>query len=367
MKYKIEILSPVHIGSGEEISPMEYVIDEKFHRIDMEALFRDNDFNADDFIENSKFGSFYLGEFYADTGKRHILYTESISKDAKDYIINKKASIREFINTSGRVYIPGSSIKGAIRTAIMWYALKNDNELFYEMEDYLNEIINKKIKRSRKFAGKEIEKKIFGNDAKHDLMKALFISDSEIISQSYLGVEDIRILTTRMYGYGWKNFHTVLEALKPGTRLDIEIKIDEFLEKNYEKLGWNKKMTEYLRNFKQICNEYAKDLIDYELSFFKIYNNDGRLDPIIDFYNNLYNQIGDGMTLRISWGAGWHGMTVGRLIEEDVLERLRHAYRLGKRRNEPYYVKPFPKTRKIIFENGKPKYPMGWIKLEGIK
>jgi hypothetical protein len=27
-------------------------------------------------------------------------------------------------------------------------------------------------------------------------------------------------------------------------------------------------------------------------------------------------------------------------------------------------VEPFPKTRKIVFEDGKPKYPLGWVKIK---
>jgi len=41
MKYEIEVISPVHIGSGGTISPIEYVVENNFYRVDMDRLFED--------------------------------------------------------------------------------------------------------------------------------------------------------------------------------------------------------------------------------------------------------------------------------------------------------------------------------------
>ena len=55
-------------------------------------------------------------------------------------------------------------------------------------------------------------------------------------------------------------------------------------------------------------------------------------------------------------------MTVGKIIEGGLFQLLREKYRLGKS-----YIEEFPKTRKLTFEEEKPKYPMGWVRLEEIK
>jgi hypothetical protein len=80
-------------------------------------------------------------------------------------------------------------------------------------------------------------------------------------------------------------------------------------------------------------------------------------------------------------------MTIGRLLQEIsgcfdpskckavevckfhgmVFCNLRSTYSLGKKRVKPEFVKEYPKTRKIVFENGYPKYPLGWVKLREIK
>lgn len=367
MKYKIEILSPVHIGNGGKISPIEYVVDDKFNRIDMDELFRDKDFNINGFIDDAKFGSFYLGERYGNIAKKHVMYSLDMSRDATKYLMIKKSEIQEFIKTGGNPYIPGSSIKGAIRTAIMWYALKKNNELYSELEEYINKIWSGSEKKlNKKWAGSKIEKMVFGNDPNHDLMRALHISDTERMNSHTLRIENVRILSTRKVGYGYKGFNLIAETLKKGTTAHTTIKIDDFLIKNKEELKFSEMIMEYLYDFEEICNEYARDLIEYEMHFFKKYD-DGRLSRIIDFYNEIYNELENGILLRLAWGTGWHGMTIGRLLEEDVLERLRKIYNLGRRRNSPYFVKPFPKTRKIVFENGMARYPMGWVKFEEVR
>lgn len=44
---------------------------------------------------------------------------------------------------------------------------------------------------------------------------------------------------------------------------------------------------------------------------------------------------------------------------------LRRRFGLGKRRGYPFYVEPFPKSRKIVFDDK--KYPLGWIKIKMVK
>ena len=49
----------------------------------------------------------------------------------------------------------------------------------------------------------------------------------------------------------------------------------------------------------------------------------------------------------------------GNWIDDEVLEKLRKRFRLGKSR-----FPVFPKSRKIAFTKGLPLFPFGWIKVE---
>ncbi len=127
MKVKIKVLSPIHIGSGEEINPIEYLIDgANFHRLNMDSLFKDSEFkpHIDKFIEIAKTAR-YIGDIIPQTLlKKHILYTIPIKGEAIQYLKKSKTVVKGFIKTAGYVYIPGSSIKGSIFSAIFWYVLK---------------------------------------------------------------------------------------------------------------------------------------------------------------------------------------------------------------------------------------------------
>ncbi|MGB9722134.1 MAG: type III-A CRISPR-associated RAMP protein Csm5 [bacterium] len=127
MKVKIKILTPVHIGSGEEINPMEYLVEGvQFHRLNMDSLFKDNEFkpHMDKFIEIAKTSRYIAGILPDSLLKKHILYTIPINGDAVQYLRKNQTIVKEFIKTAGNVFIPGSSIKGSIFSAVFWHSLK---------------------------------------------------------------------------------------------------------------------------------------------------------------------------------------------------------------------------------------------------
>ena len=83
MRYEIEVISPVHIGSGRTINPIEYVIEDKFYRADMDGLFEDGEFDADGFIASARAGGLYLGRFAPGVAKKHVRYALEISESAR--------------------------------------------------------------------------------------------------------------------------------------------------------------------------------------------------------------------------------------------------------------------------------------------
>ena len=374
MRYEIEVISPVHIGSGGTISPIEYVVEDNFYRADMDRLFEDERFDTDGFIEDAKAGAFYLGRFAPGVAKEHVRYALDISESARTNLqqligrLSRSSEVREHIKTKDEAYIPGSSVKGAIRTAILWWVLKNDADRFDRAKKHLNSLVRSRGRVDKKRVDDEIEKLVFGADPTEDILKALQVSDTSAVNVKELRIEEVRTLTTTPRGHNWKGFYTYVEALKPGTKLVLETKIDEFLleddaasELHFE----NKKGL--VREIPRICNEFADMFIEDEMRFFRQYNRPGELDDVLEFYEMLRERREeDSFLLHLAWGSGWHGMTIGRLLQEEPdldFFRLRKRFSLGKRRNQPFFVSEFPKTRRIVFKDGKPKYPLGWLKI----
>ncbi|MCX7858024.1 MAG: type III-A CRISPR-associated RAMP protein Csm5 [Deltaproteobacteria bacterium] len=134
MKIKIEVLTPVHVGSGENISPSEYYVDVNsgtWNRINLSALFADPEFNAyrESFISEAP-RQRYIGSLIDKPSllKKHILYSIPVSHEADSYLRSNKTVVKSFVKSAGRVFIPGSSVKGSLLTALIWHVLKTNFE-----------------------------------------------------------------------------------------------------------------------------------------------------------------------------------------------------------------------------------------------
>jgi len=400
-KYELEVLSPLHVGSGDLITPLEYVVvDDKFYRVDMSAVFRDEEFNVEAFMEavgrdeeRLRFSDFSSPEL----GKRYERYALALSAATGKDLESRAGDVREFIKTKERPYVPGSSIKGAIRTAMLWNALKEDPGKLRALKNHLRRLM-RQDKVNKKKVGEYIEKLVFGKEPHCEVLRALQVSDTEAASIGRLEVYEVRTLTTTPNGHRWKGFYTFVEALKPGSRLTLRLKLDDFLMRRevasvleIEDKLW------MLEKIPQACNMLAKYTIDGELWFFRKYARE--LAGVLRFYEDLRSKVeallsssGDerSFLFHLAWGVGWHGMTVGSLLKDDAVFflNLRKAFELGEirlcgncggkirgnycrrcrkklspREVRKIYVPEFPKTRRIVFEGGKARYPLGWVEL----
>jgi len=125
-----------------------------------------------------------------------------------------------------RPYIPGSSLKGAIRTALAWAMLK----------DGVIRLEKGVIGDNPRNAAKELMKKLFGADPNHDLLRAMHVFDPEPVSVGEcmeLSMVSIYSLTQhagkeflRPKGSGYR---FTAETIRPGARFSGEISFDNTL------------------------------------------------------------------------------------------------------------------------------------------
>ncbi len=139
-KLQCEILSPIHIGAGYEIDPLSYLIQNgKLYKISFENLVASMDeagratfeglIDKGNLIEIRKF---VVGNINKD---RDTIFTVEVSAKVESLYKSKIGDIQNqllinpFIRTEGASvpFMPGSSIKGAIRTAVISEAAKNGN------------------------------------------------------------------------------------------------------------------------------------------------------------------------------------------------------------------------------------------------
>lgn len=189
LKLQCEIVTPIHIGSGSEIDPFKYVIKdgylyeicfEKFiaNLTERERSAFETMIDTGDIV---KLREYIINN--ADTQK-HSLYSMEVSDGISSLYHSRKADIQNqllinpFIRTEGKTkpFIPGSSVKGAIRTAI------------------ISELARKKrIPKPRDFREENVfEAKVLGyKDVKNDPFRAVKIRDALLNNDNTI-VRDIR-------------------------------------------------------------------------------------------------------------------------------------------------------------------------------
>jgi CRISPR-associated protein Csm5 len=156
--YNIELstITPVHIGTGEDYVPVDYVIKKdnsdninylyfinrnKF----MNFIFKDDKY--DQFLSICSDNNFMkINKFISDNFKPDMAeWKIAVSKSVLETYMNNmqfqtgkneknKLEIRAFVrdNFQKNIYIPGSSVKGSIRTAVLNYYLKINGKPFIE-------------------------------------------------------------------------------------------------------------------------------------------------------------------------------------------------------------------------------------------
>ncbi len=196
---KCEMLTPVHIGSGEALEPFDYVIRENtFYRIALEDCLFDlsgeDRARFDTMIEkNDLNGIRRLIEEKADLNKT--FYTSSITEGVQGLYREKMGDVRNqlIVNSfireghTHRAYIPGSSLKGSIRTAVVSMKGQGRREEFSRkvesglkgQKSFLFEKGKRPDQEIKQQMERDIEKLILGHrNPQDDPFRALKISDA---------------------------------------------------------------------------------------------------------------------------------------------------------------------------------------------
>lgn len=423
---EITALSPVHVGTGRELTrDLDFYVDppNQVNVVDFDRVVEVCQKAGVDLvplIEEGTLSSLFskkhttleedidprwaaLRKLRREPDQAEVDMTPAISYRSRLASVNPPSSILEQIkNTSFLAYLPGSSIKGAIRTALWWSLLSDENRHTSAVEKLRREL----GRYPRERADNAIEDVVMGPDPNRDLGRTIQVGDAGPGVKPTV-VESLIADALQRGALGWKNLNTrrieedpshgtsiFCEAISPGERMRTVIRIDEWLF-GQEKLGFHEKK-ETILNLKQVCNAYAESVVEHEIDFYRRYN----LPKIASFYENTIKRalhMTDGFLLQMGWGTGWYEKTIVKLFDQALQERIRLRFGLGKMTHRPpcggdvqldrnrrgrYFcwkcrtggleeeevllADPFPKTRKIGFENRRPAYPFGWIKLEEV-
>lgn len=363
---KVTTLSPLHIGTGRELmQDFDYAVHNgKTWRLDEAA-----------FLEAQKAEDPAVMKQLMSTLPTQLLNPQDFNENSEyfRYVIKctprsqqPGSILREQIKTANDcLYLPGSSFKGALRTALAWQGWQ---------EKGLKPERTKIDERRPKFAARDYERALFGNDPNHDLFRALLVGDSDPLGVDSLMLVNVRVLTSKGVG---KDIPVEVEAIRPETKFILPMKIDTRLFSDWAhqrkdfRLGGRE---EWLMNLASLARAHALDRIRKQQAWFK--KREGA-SLVADFYARLEKSSfsENQFLVQLGWGGGWDSKTFGSRLQEDVkfFDWLATQPKLGllhgKARENRRPGAPFPSTRRVAMKRGAdkeetPAVPLGWVLVE---
>lgn len=347
-KIKAEILTPVHIGDGTELEPLEYLIKDKFYKVNIEEwLSTLSGEKAEEFKKLT--GKDYaqkatlvaLRTFVKNTINigEYTEWTVDVSTEAKRKYEEKfnepenQLSMSPFIRTGIKPYLPGSSLKGALRTAYLNYLKRTGQSL-------------KEKNRADLVEGELFKANIEGRDRRlrfdidKDPFRAIKIKDAFLPEgATFFGdvtnynKRDGRIHPTTIQILSEVTYGSLIG--KP-VSVELEISLDKKVLCNresgidvlHEKVD--------VQNLLKACDNFYRNALNEEKD--KFLSGIGGGEVIGKVYQQILDHAKCGYIFRLGWGSG--------LISMTIAQELRTERRYGK-------------SKHLVMG----KYPMGFIKL----
>lgn len=366
---KVSVLTPLHIGSGRDLlNEYDYAI-AKGHtwRINEDTLLLEQDVDdpaqADHLAEIAPAQLLKSDDFHADNKFFRYVIRGTPRSNAEG------AQVREQLkNAYDQPYLPGTSLKGALRTAIAWVAW----EKLQLSPDFAN------LGRNRQFAAQWYEQEIFsehsGKAPNKDTLRALQVSDSAPVGAERLMIVNVRVLNRG----GTLGSPIEVEALRADTVFELPLKLDLALFSEWAKArGLELQGSSVLQDLPATIRRYTAARLAKEADWLSRIPG---AEKVAAFYREmLQTKLGGGaFLLQLGWGTGWEGKTFGSHLQadQDFMEAILRSPRdggYGLARGKRRTGDAFPKSRRVLVQvqrsqDGRmqeiPLYPLGWVLVE---
>ena len=315
-----------------------------------------------------------------------------IRKWAQGRITDFRPMIRDGF---GHHYIPGSSIKGAMRTAIAYHLLKHAKERHVPEAQRISAIEHRlqksmgDLKRRAKFFDDDVfMDELFTNFAlkgdcskgrtgpNTDFMRAVHVSDSAPLSEckltskktgrpffKNLPVAVETIVSSRFQNYGAKYRASLYVEMLFNLDATFTLAIDHDLLSRFQHNQGMELPFKTVAELLAICQEFVQEQWEAERFYWEGIKNNRNGGKNLDFSSirDLYEQDRCPYSLRLGWASGLLGTTVALCLEEELVESIRDTCGIA----APNYEAP--KSRRTVMNaKGDIRYVPGWVKLEAV-
>ena len=361
-KVKIQTLTPVHIGSGDFLKNnsdfVEYkegedsylsVIDPKkiLSLIGVEHI---NDWVS--LIERQ--GDTKL--FVAKMGKNSHPRSYALRTITNFSTVRKEDTLKECLHDGmGKPYIPGSSIKGAIRTAVV--------ATMAEQMNALENLVVVRRSEKKNITAKQVEAKMFGGDPNSDVFRFVKVGDAYFEKGSELSTRVINLNIRKSDQLIDPSKPQLVEAIGVDYETECQMKVDKaYYEwaKNHwpadstkvKPLGVLSAQMDNMESLFSLVNAHTRRLVEDEIGFWKAQRKSGfsGADNYIENMQQIMVDIGDCQegkecVLRLGHASGWRFITGAWTENLDNFKSEIVPASRPKNFNYEQYV--FPKSRRL--------------------
>lgn len=364
MNYTVTCLTPTLVGDGQKLAPIDYMVwKDQVNVLDQRRIFKllARGPRLDGYLAQLKraqkldFASW--GGFAQSFAGRRIPFADASSVQVWEKTPAELLFIPTFASNNNGVYIPGTAVKGALRSGAVFERWT---------EDTLRQLDSKLEDRLPRWATVKAEEAAIGS-GKASRVSRFAIADSQPAGYESMKVYLLRVSTLVSRGgkleLGWKAGRGSVEDRRA---VDSIPAFAEMAGGGSRFQGtWSERSEIRRGELFQAANHHAQAQLEQHLNYATQYG----LEPLAGNIRNLLAKIdqvkssgGSTCVINIGWGAGLLGKTA---FSDTTKESYRNLVRRA-----PVYQRaiqsglPFPKTRRIIFEGDRPASLPGWVLLE---
>lgn len=377
MRYKVTALSPMLAGDGRQLAPIDYMVwKDQVNILDQNRIFKllARGPRLDGYLAQLKkagkldFASW--GGFAQNFSARRIPFEHSSGAAIWDKTPAEFLFIPSFAANHHGQFLPGSVIKGALRTGLI-FSRWNSGTI-----DKVAAALEGERAPRRPAEAPEMS-------AGGSQMRIVAAFDSTPVATSTFKIYLTRVanMDTRDAGHpqlAWKqagrgnvpsqrmgeSTPTFAEMAVPGTVFEGDWRERAFLENSefLRAMGW--RSTPNLKVIVDAANDYATAQLDLHAQ----YAASAGLAALVSEVKSLQEQLAAARSephsclLCLGWGAGFLSKTGFLDTNQESYRRILRAvpaYGRAIRNNVP-----FPKSRRLIFSENQPKWLPGWVRLQ---
>lgn len=387
MTVRLTALTPLHIGGREgALNPLEFVLFEGRCYVISEAKLASTlqqagtiDLFCNWFIGRSRPA---LREFLAAQKLLNRPFLDRVSAYSSPAPSRVEGPVRPFVRDAfNRPFVPGSGIKGTIRTAFLYKLLKGlapeprkkllDEFVRDRLEEYRRDPRGQKgfrwfQDRFKQWFAQRLDEDFFQKftlregqrrfDPHTDLFRCLRVTDSTSLEPGTARVEEIKIWSARLQESP-KRWSLYAECVAEKSTVEFEISLDEGILAEFARRNpqtWFglefAALAEMLRNPLGVWAEMGRDLLEREAQFF---SRELQLSGVLPENKNRPQ-------VRVGWGAGLLGTSVDMLLPDTLLQDLRNTLFTDRG------PAPAPKSRRLVVQGSNRLAPLGWAIVERV-